>query len=106
MRIDALYRVDLSAPTSSAANPPRTGATAAQIVTAIQTLNNSEFLGQDREMIYRRDRTTGQPVIQIVNRTSRDVIDQIPAEVLLKLQAEFEQEMRSKTPDPSDSQVG
>jgi uncharacterized FlaG/YvyC family protein len=62
-----------------------------QIVSAVQSLNKSELLGQDRELAYRRDQKTGRVVIQILQRQTGEVIDQIPPETLLELRASFEQ---------------
>ena len=67
-----------------------------QIIGAVQQLNQSELMGQGRELSYRRDPKTGHFVIQIVRRDTGAVVDQIPPEVLLRLQAEFQQELQGK----------
>jgi uncharacterized FlaG/YvyC family protein len=63
-------------------------------VKAVQLVNQSEVLGEDRVLEYRRDPQTGQIVVQTVNRANGDVLDQIPLEVLLRLKAQYEQEAK------------
>jgi uncharacterized FlaG/YvyC family protein len=107
MRIDPLNRVDMSTPSQSVASAPGASATQRQLVSAVQQLNKSEWLGQDRKLAYRQDSKTGHLIIQIVSRGTGDVLDQIPAEVMLRLQAEYELEMRGKVPQSTDpSAVG
>jgi uncharacterized FlaG/YvyC family protein len=69
-------------------------ATNRQVVKAVQLVNQSGLLGEDRVLEYRRDQKTGQIVVQTVNRTNGDVLDQIPLEVLLRLKAQYEQEAK------------
>ena len=90
MEVYPLNRLDLSVPLNSL---PAASANAnnRQIVMAVQQVNQSELLGQDRELIYRRDAKTGQLIVQTVDRSNGDVVDQIPLEVLLRLHAELEQ---------------
>ena len=105
MQINPLGGLELSAP-YAATKPANGGATNRQIASAVQTLNKSVSLGQDRKLVYRRDPKTGHRVVQIVNRGTGDVVDQIPTEALLQLQAEFEQAQKAKVPPSTDSRVG
>jgi uncharacterized FlaG/YvyC family protein len=61
------------------------GAMDREIVAAIRSLNKPELLGQERELAYRRDPRSGRYVIQIRDKASGDVVDQIPSETLLEL---------------------
>jgi uncharacterized FlaG/YvyC family protein len=56
-----------------------------QIVTAVNELNKSELMGQGRQLSFTRDPETRRPVIQIIDQSTGDVIDQIPSEALLQL---------------------
>ena len=67
-----------------------------QIVTAIRGLNKSELLGQNRSLGFIRDPDSRRPVIQIMNRETGEVIDQIPAEVVLQMAAELDQVTKAK----------
>ncbi len=89
MAVYPLSRLDLSVPVNSLPTTQSDSTTNRQIVMAVQQVNQSELLGQDRELIYRRDTKTGQMVVQTVSRANGDVLDQIPLEVLLRLQAEL-----------------
>jgi flagellar protein FlaG len=55
------------------------------IVTAVHELNKSELMGQGRQLSFTRDPETRRPVIQIIDQSTGDVIDQIPSEALLEL---------------------
>jgi uncharacterized FlaG/YvyC family protein len=85
MEVDPLSRLSLSAALNSMPATQSVSATNRQIVKAVQDVNQSELLGQDRELTYRRDPKTGYMVVQTVNRENGDVLDQIPLEVLLRL---------------------
>jgi flagellar protein FlaG len=54
-------------------------------------INKSELLGQDKEMTFQMDRDTGRPVIRVVNRQTREVVQQIPAEYVLNVAKALEQ---------------
>jgi uncharacterized FlaG/YvyC family protein len=89
MQIGTLNRVIVT-PLVSAPVPSQEGHTMVrQIVTAIQGLNKSELMGQNRSLAFIRDPSTRRPVIQIVDRETGDVIDQIPTEVVLRMMAEL-----------------
>lgn len=98
MEIYPLSRLDLTAPLNSLPTTQSDNAGNRQIVTAVQQVNQSELLGQDRELVYRRDTKTGQLVVQTVDSVNGDVLDQVPLEVLLRLQAELEQAAKPANP--------
>jgi len=85
MAVDPISRLGLSAPLNSMPTAKSDSATNRQIVQAVQDVNRSELMGQDRELVYRRDPKTGHMVVQTVNRENGKVLDQIPLEVLLRL---------------------
>jgi uncharacterized FlaG/YvyC family protein len=89
MEVDPLSRLALTAPITSVPTTQSDSASNRQVVRAVQEVNQSELLGQDRELTYRRDPKTGQIVVQTVNRQNGEVLDQIPLEVLLRLQAQL-----------------
>jgi uncharacterized FlaG/YvyC family protein len=55
------------------------------VVTAVHELNRSELMGEGRQLTFSRDPTTRKPVIQIVDQSTGEVIDQIPSETVLQL---------------------
>ena len=56
-----------------------------RIVTAVKALNESAFLGDNNELTFGLDRETQRPIIQIIDRHTREVIDQIPPEYVLRI---------------------
>jgi uncharacterized FlaG/YvyC family protein len=105
MEVHPLNRLDLSAPLNISPTMQSDSATNRQLVMAVQQVNQSELLGQDRELIYRRDNKTGKLVVQTVDRTSGNVLDQIPLEVLLRLQAESAQAAKRMV-SPASTDLG
>lgn len=93
MGIGPLNRVTFTLPVDTPAPLKDDESMVRQIVTAIRGLNKSELLmGQNRSLSFTRDPDTHRPVIQIVNRETGDVIDQIPPEALLRLKADLDRE--------------
>ena len=56
-----------------------------EIVTAVHEVNRSELMGEGRQLTFSRDPQTRRPVIQIVDQSTGEVLDQIPAQTLLEL---------------------
>ena len=62
-------------------------ATQREIVTAVKAVNSSQMLGSNNELAFKMDRETKQSVIQIIDRETKEVIQQIPAEYILRVAA-------------------
>ena len=82
-------RVD-SIGASTAVNTPTTPSSdkdvpVREVVTAVHEVNKSELMGEGRQLTFTRDPETRRPVIQIIDQSTGDVIDQIPAETVLLL---------------------
>jgi uncharacterized FlaG/YvyC family protein len=92
MELDPITRTGMSVGLDSVPTTQSDSVTNRQIVKAVQLVNQSGLLGEDRVLEYRRDPKTGQIVVQTVSRANGDVLDQIPLEVLLRLKAQYEQE--------------
>jgi flagellar protein FlaG len=58
-----------------------------EIVTAVAALNKAEVMGQDNELTFTMDRNSHRPVIRIIDRTTKEVLEQIPAEYVLQAAA-------------------
>ena len=80
MEIGPANRVDMSAPVTSQTGSQDWLLNDRQAIAAVQWLNQAEWLGQDRELTYRRDPKTGKLVIQILpfRRELPVVVDQLP----------------------------
>lgn len=59
------------------------------LVQAIHAVNGAELLGQDNELSFVMDRSTKRMIVRIVNRTTGDVVDQIPEQYVLNLAAQL-----------------
>jgi uncharacterized FlaG/YvyC family protein len=55
------------------------------IVSAVNGINKSELMGEGRQLTFTRDPTTRRPVIQIVDQSTGEVLDQIPPKTVLEL---------------------
>ena len=55
------------------------------VVQAVKALNATEMFGEENELTFQMDRQTRRMVVQIVNRQTKEVISQIPAEYVLRL---------------------
>jgi len=56
-----------------------------EVVTAVHEVNRSELMGEGRQLSFSRDPETRRPVIQIIDQSTGEVIDQIPSETVLQL---------------------
>ena|ERR1035438_2320794 len=86
MSISATSPVGL--PASSATQPTANQQTAAErrsLATAVRLVNASQVLGQQNELVFALDPTTHRIVAKIVDRDTQQVIEQVPAEYILKL---------------------
>ncbi len=90
MDIGPVNRLNVSAPVNSLVTSPQEASMVRQIVTAIRGLNQSELMGQNRQLTFARDPDTQRPVIRIVERETGNVIDQIPPETVLQMVADLD----------------
>ena len=62
-----------------------------ELVKAVQAVNQAELYGSGRELTYSIDRDTKRLVTKLVDKNSGEVVDQIPAEYVLRLAEEYKQ---------------
>ena len=89
MEIGPINPQNLNVPVNTAPTQQSSESTVRQIVTAIRGLNKSELLGQSRELAFIRDPETQRRVIQILDKDSGEVIDQLPPETVLQMAAQL-----------------
>jgi uncharacterized FlaG/YvyC family protein len=58
------------------------------LIQAVKAVNAAEIFGQDREITFVMDRSAKRMVTRIVNRSTGEVVDQIPPEYVLRLAEE------------------
>jgi uncharacterized FlaG/YvyC family protein len=85
MDVNALSRVTQAAPASATPVAVDTAAQNRQVVQAVKALNKSEMFGSDNGLEFERDPESKRWVVKVVNRTTGDVVSQIPPEYVLRL---------------------
>jgi uncharacterized FlaG/YvyC family protein len=85
MEILPINSAGASAPLSNVTPSAHNDVPVRQIVAAVREINKAELMGENRQLNFTRDPETKLPVIQIVDQSTGDVIDQLPAESLLLL---------------------
>ena len=58
------------------------------LIQAVKAVNAAALFGQDNELTFFMDRNTHRAVVRIVNRQTREVVDQIPNETVLRIAEE------------------
>jgi uncharacterized FlaG/YvyC family protein len=96
MDIGPMNRPNTGIPVTAAAPTTDDPAMERQVVMAVQYLNKSELMGSGRELQYRRDSKTGHVVVQIRDRSSGEIVDQIPPEVVVALMHDLQQQLAAK----------
>lgn len=64
---------------------PREAAERRQLVKAVKAVNESNLFGYAAELTYAVDRASKKTVVRIVDRETRELIQQIPSEEVLRL---------------------
>ena len=75
--VNSLPAVAISPPTAEQVTANR------QVVQAVKAVNQSGMLGDNNELMFLMDRQTQRPVIQLIDRSTKEVIRQIPPEYVL-----------------------
>jgi uncharacterized FlaG/YvyC family protein len=91
MDVNALSRITQALPAVATAIPVDKASEDRQVVQAVKALNKSEMFGEENDLVFQRDPQTRRMVAKVVNRSTKDVISQIPAEYLLRLAENLDQ---------------
>jgi len=59
------------------------------LIRAVRAVNAAELFGQENELTFILDRESHRAVVRIVNRDTREVVQQIPAEYVLRIAEEY-----------------
>ena len=70
------------------AQTPQQASERAKLIQAVSAVNESNALG-DNTLTFVVDRDTHKTVIRIINRTTKDVVMQVPEEYVLRLAAQL-----------------
>jgi len=61
------------------------------LIQAVRAINATELYGQENELSFAFDRQSRRTVVRIVDRETREVVQQIPNEQVLRLAEELKQ---------------
>ena len=61
------------------------------LIQAVRAVNAAELYGQENELSFAFDRGSQRAVVRIVDRKTREVVQQIPTEQVLRLAEELKQ---------------
>ena len=64
---------------------PRERAEQARLIQAVKSVNQSGVFGGSDELTFASDPESGRPIIRLVNKETKEVVRQIPAEYLRRL---------------------
>jgi uncharacterized FlaG/YvyC family protein len=67
------------------------GAATRELVTAVREANRSELFGSDRELVFARDDSTHRLLIRIQDRTTGEVLQQMPPLTFLEIMNQLRQ---------------
>jgi uncharacterized FlaG/YvyC family protein len=85
MDVNTLSRITQVAPPEATPVSKDNASQNRQVVQAVKALNKSEMFGEDNNLEFERDPGTKRMVVKVVNRTTGDVVSQIPPEYVLRL---------------------
>ena len=71
--------------------PPAEAAQRRDLVKAVKEVNQAELFGSNNEITFAIDRDSKRLVTRVVDKSTGEVVDQIPAEYLLRLAEENKQ---------------
>jgi uncharacterized FlaG/YvyC family protein len=76
---------------ATAANPLQESAwLALQVVAAIHRLNRSESLERGRELRLRKRAAGQRPTVDVVDRATGEILDELPPEAVVRMMVELE----------------
>lgn len=67
------------------ATAPEVVAQNRELIQAVKSVNAAEHFGADNELTFALDRHTQRPVIRVVDRNTKEVMQQIPPQYVLEL---------------------
>jgi len=85
MDVAPLHTAPQAAAPAAAPAPAGQQAENRQLIRAVHAVNASEMFGEDSELTFSLDRRTQGAVMRVVNRKTKEVIRQVPAEHVLRM---------------------
>ncbi len=92
MEISAVNSILASSMTQTVVQSPEAQAETQGLIRAVQKVNQSELLGSNNELTFVFDRQTHRPLVRIIDRQTKEIVQQIPAEYVLRMAEQFNQQ--------------
>lgn len=70
---------------------PEQASDRAKLVQAVQAVNEGNGLGEKNELTFVMDRATGRTLTRVIDRKTKEVVMQIPAEYVLRMAEQLKQ---------------
>ena len=103
MDIKPLHTAPQAAAPAALTVPAEQQAENLKLIQAVHAINASDMFGQDSELTFSLDRRTQHAVMRVVNRKTKEVIRQIPAEHVLDMaELASRQDIGPRTESPSN----
>ena len=94
--IDAVPGAVQQMHTATVSLPPELKAQDREVIQAVKAVNSSELFGQNSELTFVLDRNTHRPVVRVIDRKTKEVLMQVPAEQVLRM---AEDQMKAERAD-------
>ncbi len=65
-----------------------------KLIHAVEMTNSMRLLGEERELTFSLDRQTHRTILRVVDRETKEVVEQIPPEYVLRLAREAQERER------------
>ncbi len=60
-----------------------------EVIQAVKAVNNAAWFGDQNELTFQMDLRTHRMLMRVINRNTREVVDQYPAEYILRIAADL-----------------
>jgi flagellar protein FlaG len=85
MDINAINRGEVGLHAPAPVAPVNKAAENREVVQAVKAVNGTEMFGPENELRFQQDPQSKRIVVKVVNRQTREVLSQVPAEYVLRL---------------------
>jgi uncharacterized FlaG/YvyC family protein len=72
-------------PVAAPAIPAERAAENREVIQAVKAVNSAGFFGDQNELAFQLDPKTHRVLIRVINRKTKEVVDQYPPEYILRL---------------------
>ena len=85
MDISTLHRIEQGLSATAAPIPAEQSPKSREVVQAVKALNQSRMFGEENDLVFQRDPKSRRILIRVVDRKTKEVIEQVPPEYILRL---------------------